>query len=173
MTHRDGARGRGIAARWCNLAERRLDYLTELFESGRWRRYHTEISFLENIQEAKAAVETWRDLLKQESSPENFAISMALLRASRTTVPRSKGFSAPVPRLQPQPAPVPRPQPAPIAVEPLRDIPADILVALERQLVVADEAPSAPDAPALDKMPLPALKLDVMKERYPLLRNAL
>ena len=108
---------------------------------------------------------------------------MALLRASRTTVPSSKGFSAPVPRLQPQPAPVPRlqpqpapvprPQPAPIAVEPLRDIPADILVALERQLVVADEAPSAPDAPALDKMPLPALKLDVMKERYPLLRNAL
>jgi uncharacterized repeat protein (TIGR03809 family) len=183
MTYRDGARGRGIAARWCNLAERRLDYLTELFESGRWRRYHTEISFLENIQEAKAAVETWRDLLKQESSPENFAISMALLRASRTTVPSSKGFSAPVPRLQPQPAPVPRlqpqpapvprPQPVPISVEPLRDIPGDVLIALERQLVVADEAPSAPDAPALDKMPLPALKLDVMKERYPLLRNAL
>src|SRR4249920_3368264 len=162
MTYRDGARGRGIAARWCNLAERRLDYLTELFESGRWRRYYTELSFLENIQEAKAAVEAWRDLLKQESSPENFAISMALLRASRTTVPRSKGFSAPVPRMQPQPAPVPRPQPAPIAVEPLRDIPGDILIALERQLVVADETPSAPDAPALDKMPLPALKLDVM-----------
>ena len=173
MTHRDGARGRGIAARWCNLAERRLEHLTELFESGRWRRYHTEVSFLENIQEAKAAVETWRDLLKQESSPENFAISMALLRATRTTVPRSKGFSAPVPRLQPQPAPVPRPQPEPIVVEPLRDIPGDVLVALERQLVVADEAPSVADAPALDKMPLPALKLDVMKERYPLLRNAL
>jgi uncharacterized repeat protein (TIGR03809 family) len=173
MTYRDGARGRGIAARWCNLAERRLDYLTELFESGRWRRYYTELSFLENIQEAKAAVETWRDLLKQESSPENFAISMALLRASRTTVPSSKGFSAPVLRLQPQPAPVPRLQPVPISVEPLRDIPGDVLIALERQLVVADEAPSAPDAPALDKMPLPALKLDVMKERYPLLRNAL
>jgi len=173
MTHRDVARGRGIAARWCNLAERRLEHLTELFESGRWRRYHTEVSFLENIQEAKAAVETWRELLKQESSPENFAISMALLRATRTTVPRSKGFSAPVPRLQPQPAPVPRPQPEPIVVEPLRDIPGDVLVALERQLVVSDEAPSAPDTPVLDRMPLPALKLDVMKERYPLLRNAL
>jgi len=173
MTHRDGARGRGIAARWCNLAERRLEYLTELFETGRWRRFHSEVQFLQNIQEAKAAVETWRDLLKQESSPENFAISMALLRASRTTVPLSKGFSAPVPRMQPQPAPVPRPQPAPIAVEPLRDIPGDVLIALERQLVVAGEAQSAPDAPVLDKMPLPALKLDVMKERYPLLRNAL
>ncbi len=173
MTHRDVARGRGIAARWCSLAERRLEHLTELFESGRWRRYHTEISFLENIQEAKAAVETWRALLKQESSPENFAISMALLRASRTTVPRSKGFSAPVSQPQPQPAPVPQPQPAPIVVEPLRDIPGDVLVALERQLAVADETPSVPDVPALDAMPPPALKLDLMKERYPLLRNAL
>jgi uncharacterized repeat protein (TIGR03809 family) len=167
MTHRDVARGRGIAARWCNLAERRLEYLTELFESGRWRRYHTELSFLENIQEAKAAVETWQDLLKREASPENFAISMALLRASRTTVPRSKGFSTVAPRPQPQP------QPAPIVAEPMREIPHDVLAALESQLVVADEAPSAPDAPALDELRLPPIKLDVMKERYPLLRNAL
>ena len=49
----------------------------------------------------------------------------------------------------------------------------DVLVALESQLVAADEAPSAPDALALDEMPLPALDLDAMKERYPLLRNAL
>jgi hypothetical protein len=30
-----------------------------------------------------------------------------------------------------------------------------------------------PDAPVLDNMPLPALDLNVMKERYPLLRNML
>ena len=53
----DVARGRNIVARWCNLAERRLEYLTELFETGRWRRYHSEQAFLENIREAKAAVE--------------------------------------------------------------------------------------------------------------------
>ena len=35
------------------------------------------------------------------------------------------------------------------------------------------ETPSVPDAPALDDMPLPALDLNVMKERYPLLRNML
>ena len=59
MTHRaDVARGRDVVARWCDLAERRLDYLTELFETGRWRRYHSEVAFLENIQEAKSAVET-------------------------------------------------------------------------------------------------------------------
>ena len=59
MTHRrDVALGREIVARWCRLAEQRLQYLAELFETGRWRRFHSESAFLENIQEAKAAVES-------------------------------------------------------------------------------------------------------------------
>jgi len=63
MTHRaDVGRGREIVARWCNLAEQRLEHLNELFETGRWRRYHSEQAFLENIQEARAAVEIWRNL---------------------------------------------------------------------------------------------------------------
>jgi uncharacterized repeat protein (TIGR03809 family) len=67
MTHRiDVAEGRDhgldLGARWRDLAERRLEYLTELFESGRWRRYYSERAFLENIQEAKAAVALWRNL---------------------------------------------------------------------------------------------------------------
>ena len=63
MTHHtDVERGRSIVARWFILAERRLEHLTELFETGRWRRYHSELSFLENLREAKAAVEVWRDL---------------------------------------------------------------------------------------------------------------
>jgi uncharacterized repeat protein (TIGR03809 family) len=48
------------------LAERRLSHLTELFESGRWSRYHTERSLLENIREAKNAVNTWRALSRGE-----------------------------------------------------------------------------------------------------------
>ena len=143
----DVARGRNLVARWCNLAEQRLEHLTELFESGRWRRYHTELEFLENIQEAKAAVETWRDLLSREASLENTAIDMAWLGRRRTT---------------------------PLLLTPLpRDVSADILVALESQLVDAHEAPSVPDGLALDEMQFPALDLDSMKERYPLLRNAL
>jgi uncharacterized repeat protein (TIGR03809 family) len=67
MTHRNGvANGRDhgldLGARWRLLAERRLEYLTELFESGRWRRYYSERAFLEDIQEAKAAVALWRNL---------------------------------------------------------------------------------------------------------------
>jgi uncharacterized repeat protein (TIGR03809 family) len=167
MTHRvDVARGRDIVARWCNLAEQRLEYLTELFETGRWRRFHSEAAFLENIQEAKAAVETWRDLLNREASLDNFAIDMIWLGRPRTTLlPRDEGVRQPVARLQPQPAPVP--------AEPPRDISEDVLIALESQLVLVEETPSAPNAPALDEMPLPALDLNVMQERYPLLRNAL
>lgn len=163
----DVARGRNIVARWCNLAEQRLEHLTELFESGRWRRYHTELEFLENIQEAKAAVETWRDLLSREASLENTAIDLAWLGRRRTTpllltpLPRDEGFGRPVVHLKP----------APIAATPSREIPADVLVALESQLAMADEALSVSDAPALDEVPL--LDLDTMKERYPLLRNAL
>ena len=163
MTHRDVARGRDIVARWCNLAERRLEYLTELFETGRWRRFHSELEFLQNIKEAKAAVETWRNLLSREASLENSTIDMSWVGCRRTTpLPRDEGFRQPVARLQPQPAA--------IVAEPPRDIPADVLVALEGQLVLAEETPSAP---ALDDMPLPALSLDAMKERYPLLRNAM
>jgi uncharacterized repeat protein (TIGR03809 family) len=64
MTDRlDDVAGYGaLASRWHALAEQRLEYLTELFESDRWRRYYSERSFLQNLQEAKAAVETWRKL---------------------------------------------------------------------------------------------------------------
>ncbi len=162
----DVARGRNIVARWCNLAEQRLEHLTELFESGRWRRYHTEREFLENIQEAKAAIATWRDLLSREASLENTAIDLTWLGRRRTTpLPRDTGYRQPVVHL--------RSPPAPIVATPPRDIPAGVLVALEGRLALADEAPSVPDAPALDEMPLQPLDLDTMKERYPLLRNAL
>jgi uncharacterized repeat protein (TIGR03809 family) len=168
----DVARGRNIVARWCNLAERRLEHLTELFESGRWRRYHTELEFLENIQEAKAAVETWRDLLSREASLENTAIDMSWVGRRRTTpLPRDTGYRQPVVHLKPQPAPIAA-TPS-IATAPSREIPADVLVALESQHVDANEAPSVPDVLALDEMQFPALDLDSMKERYPLLRNAL
>ena len=144
----DVARGRNIVARWCNLAERRLEHLTELFESGRWRRYHTELEFLENIQEAKAAVETWRDLLSREASLENTAIDMSWLGRRRTTpLPRDTGYRQPVVHLKPQPAPIARD--AADCRRAAREIPADVLVALESQLVVANEAPSVPDVLAL------------------------
>jgi uncharacterized repeat protein (TIGR03809 family) len=168
----DVARGRNIVTRWCNLAEQRLDHLTELFESGRWRRYHTEREFLENIQEAKAAVAAWRDLLSREASLENTAIDLAWLGRRRTTpLPRDTGYRQPVVHLKPPPAPI-APEPPPRMAAPPRNGPADVL-ALESRLAVVDAAPPAPDALALDEMLVSPLDFDAMKERYPLLRNAL
>jgi uncharacterized repeat protein (TIGR03809 family) len=163
MTHQtDVARGRDVIARWCDLAERRLEYLTELFETGRWRRYHSERAFLENIQEAKAAVEIWRELSTREASRDNSAVDISWLgrsRATRAMMPRGETSRTWVHRFQPQP------QPAQIAAQPP---PRDVLVA-------ADAAPAAPAldpslAPVLDGLTRDIAKLT---ERYPLLRNVM
>src|ERR1700709_2666208 len=88
---RDAVRGQEraqeILDRWCVLAERRLDHLTELFETGRWPRYHSEVGFLENIREAKAAVETWRSLVTREASLDNSAVDMSWLGRNRAALP--------------------------------------------------------------------------------------
>src|SRR3954447_5823263 len=159
----DVACGRELAARWCNLAEKRLEYLTDLFETGRWRRFHSERAFLENIQEAKAAVETWRDLMAREAAPDHLAIDLS--GAGRRAWPRHDEIRERATLLPPEPAP--------IGLQPLREIPDDVLTALESQLLNLDETPSVAGAPDLEDMPLPPLDLDVMQQRYPLLRNAL
>src|ERR1700710_2123226 len=100
MTHRlDVTRGRDIVARWSSLAEQRLEYLTELFETGRWRRYHSEVAFLENIQEAKAAVD------------------LSWLGRGRPTLPRDGRLRADSQRAQL------RPLPAEMAVKLAPDLP--------------------------------------------------
>src|SRR5829696_9040734 len=108
----DVARGRNIVARWCNLAEQRLEYLTELFETGRWRRYHRELAFLENIQEAKAAVETWRNLSTREASLDNSAVDMSWLGRGKALPPRAERSRDPSERRTPAietPADLPAP----------------------------------------------------------------
>src|SRR3954469_20190475 len=123
MTHHvdanvDLARGRDIVSRWCSLAEQRLEHLTELFETGRWRRYHSERAFLENIQEAKAAVELWRSLEMREASLDKNAIDLSG-PGRRKPPPRHAG------RCREGPPPAPRPVPV-AAEQPPRDIPGDV-----------------------------------------------
>ncbi len=164
MTHRlDVARGRDIVGRWCALAEQRLDHLTELFETGRWRRYHTELAFLENIQEAKAAVELWRDLLIREDSRDHSAIDISWLGRTRATLPRGERLPHQAHRFRPQPAPIP--------AEP----PSGGSIGLETAQMSSEEVPSAPESrvAALDVAPELTPNIAAMHERYPLLRNAL
>ena len=155
------AKGREIVARWCNLAEARLEHLTELFESGRWRRYHSELAFLENIREAKVAVETWRGLLTREASLDNSAVDLSWL-GRRSGMPRGEGLPDRAPRLQPDMIEVSRP-------------PTDVAaVAAVIEEVLLEGTPAAvEDAPVLDHAAISLLDLSRMQERYPLLRNSL
>src|SRR5208337_4807499 len=148
MTHRlDAARGRDVVARWCAFAEQRLEYLTELFETGRWRRYHSELAFLENIQEAKTAVEIWRDLATREASRDNSAVDISWLGHHTPAPLRDVPIAAVTVHVCSDEAPsAPNP-----------DTPAGGRTA----------------DPLLDHAPEPILDIAAMQERYPLLRNAL
>lgn len=163
MTHpSDVARGRDIVARWCTLAEQRLQYLAELFETGRWRRFHSETAFLENIQEAKAAVEVWRELLRREAGPTDSTADISLPDRNAATLLRGDW-----PRDQ-----IRAPQSAPIAEAPPRP---EVSIAPKADLVCSDEAPSAPntDAPVPYRVPELTLAGGSIEQRYPLLRNTL
>jgi uncharacterized repeat protein (TIGR03809 family) len=157
MAHRtDAAKGREILSRWCALAEARLEHLTELFETGRWRRYYSEAAFLENIREAKAAVETWRNLSRREASLDNSPIDISWLGRSHAT-------PLPDARLWPQPQPIER-----RARRPVQGPPATAKI--ERWI---GQLSAAEDAQAQAQTPLPLLDLAAMQARYPLLRNTL
>jgi len=151
MTYRnDAARGADVLGRWRMLAEQRLEHLTELFESGRWRRYHSERAFLENIKEAKFAVETWRGLSTMPAANPPRTISTAQSILMRALQPKS--VVAPEPIEMPKAAEI-----AFVAREKAQATPAADLLALERALDV----------------PSPALDFAAIEQRYPLLRNSL
>jgi uncharacterized repeat protein (TIGR03809 family) len=139
MTHRlDVAHRPDLVARWCTLAEQRLEYLTELFKTGRWRRYYSDVAFLENIQEAKTMVALWRDLSVRQAAGGESA-GLAILDV--------------------------KPGTAPIVVKAPRE--ARVAAALA-ELVRPSDAPSVPAPEAGEKLP-PGVEL--MQDRYPLLRN--
>jgi uncharacterized repeat protein (TIGR03809 family) len=51
-----------IARKWCDLAQRRLDYYVELYRSGRWRHYYTEEAMAARMLDVIKAVKLWADL---------------------------------------------------------------------------------------------------------------
>jgi uncharacterized repeat protein (TIGR03809 family) len=192
MTHRQGvASGRDIAERWRALAEQRLEHLTEMFETGRWRRYHSELAFLENIQEAKRAVQAWR-LLAAGEDVSVVASTGTLKGWSPATLSRSAPPRGPVQTVQPktvqpkvlQPKAV---QPKAVHITPETSVPVTLDAAPDI-LPEITEAQIAPLAALLPKFSQPAfatelaavpervieftLNLDGIEAKYPLLRNA-
>jgi uncharacterized repeat protein (TIGR03809 family) len=187
MTHRQqvgpSAADRAIAARWCALAEQRLEHLSEMFETGRWRRYHSELAFLENIQEAKRAVLAWRaiatggDVAAAAAPGVAAAFGWSPATLSRVT-PREQ-----VQTVQPKAVHIVPETAVPVALDPTPNVLADVT-----------EAPIAPIAPVATPAPMAALlpqfappadeivaapervveftlSLDGIEAKYPLLRN--
>jgi uncharacterized repeat protein (TIGR03809 family) len=158
----DVAHGRDLLARWCTLAETRLEYLTEMFESGRWRRFYSEVAFLENIREAKVAVETWRGL----STP---GATAAMMGPSPIEISWSgQARAARMRELEPYAAALASEQPQPQVEFVSRDKAAAML---------PDEGPTAAaiDMTAMEQALDNPVMLDLtaIEQRYPLLRNTL
>jgi len=116
-----------------------------MFETGRWRRYHSELAFLENIQEAKRAVQTWRALANggdvaaaAASVTSAFGWSPAAMprvfprEQAQTTQPKAVQPKA----VQPKAVHIAPETAVPVRLEPTLDVLAEIL-----------EAPTAPVAP--------------------------
>ncbi|WP_354084463.1 TIGR03809 family protein [Bradyrhizobium sp. S3.3.6] len=168
MTHRQSAAGsRELAARWCALAEQRLEHLSEMFETGRWRRYHSELAFLENIQEAKRAVQTWRALANggdvaaaaasvtsafgwsPATMPRVFPREQAQTLQLRTLQPKALQPKALQPKaLQPKAVHIAPETAVPVRLEPELDVLAEIVEA-----PIAPAAPTAPVAPTAPAAP--------------------
>ena len=51
-----------IARKWCDLAQRRLDYYVELYRSGRWRHYYTEETLALRMLDVIKAARAWAEL---------------------------------------------------------------------------------------------------------------
>lgn len=170
-----------------------------MFETGRWRRYHSEIAFLENIQEAKRAVQTWRALATGGDVAEAAGSVTPAFGWSPATMPRvapreqqaqtvqpkavhiAPETAMPV-RLYPKPNVLAEITEAPLAPTAPRAVPA----ATAPLILPAATAPSAALAALLPQFSPPATEivaapervveftfsLDGLEAKYPLLRNA-
>lgn len=146
-------RARDILARWCAIAEQRLDHLTELYESGRWRRYHSETAFMENLREAVAAVETWQALARREATLDNAAVDVSWLgRRAGLILSLRPEFAADAP---------PRPSAS-----------QAILAALPPSAVPSRDEPRAAPEESTDDAPMEEMHHLSVEHRYPALHNA-
>ncbi|MGY4496502.1 putative repeat protein (TIGR03809 family) [Bradyrhizobium sp. GM24.11] len=160
MTHRQSAAGsRELAARWCALAEQRLEHLSEMFETGRWRRYHSELAFLENIQEAKRAVQTWRALANGGDVAAAAASVTSAFGWSPATMPRvfprEQAQTVQPQTLQSQTLQPKAVQPKAVHIAPETAVP----VRLEPKLDVLAEIVEAPIAPVAPTPPAPVVRM--------------
>lgn len=118
----DALRYQRALERWRVLAEDRLEHMTQLYESGRWRRYFSEERFLGIIRETKAAVELWQRLAPEQRLAQEQRLAPELEAAV------AQVFALPVERVEPAEEPAEpafvrtQPPPSPFETEPQRSV---------------------------------------------------
>jgi uncharacterized repeat protein (TIGR03809 family) len=134
---------------------------------ARWRRFHSEHALLENIEEAKAAVRTWRELSSREAAYDNGPIDESWLDRTSAAVTQRKTWRDPAQL----------PWPAKIPAETLEKDAEKSPRRLPENSSVPENGGSRPVA-ALSgetsqvKVTLPVLDLAAtIARRHPLLRN--
>lgn len=136
------------AVRGRALAEQRLAYLTELYDSGRWRRFHTEIDFLLNVRTARAAVDAWRRIEQfdpgtvRPSEPEAWPASIAPEPMTRSASIVAL-LESRVAEAEPA-APKIEMRAAPSVAKPLRPV-ASAVPPPEKEVVAREQEPAEPE----------------------------
>lgn len=136
-----------------------------MFETGRWRRYHSELAFLENIQEAKRAVQTWRALANGGDVAAAAASVTSAFGWSPATMPRVfpreqtqtlQPQTLQPQTLQPQTLQPRAVQPKAVHIAPETAVPVRLEPRLEvlAEIVEAPIAPVAPTAPVAPPAPV-------------------
>lgn len=126
-----------------------------MFETGRWRRYHSELAFLENIQEAKRAVQTWRALANGGDVAAAAASVTSAFGWSPATMPRvfprEQAQTVQPQKLHPQTL-----QPKVVHIAPETAVPVRLEPKLDvlAEIVEAPIAPVAPTAPVAPPAPV-------------------
>lgn len=126
-----------------------------MFETGRWRRYHSELAFLENVQEAKRAVQTWRALANGGDVAAAAASVTSAFGWSPATMPRvfprEQAQTVQPQTLQPQTL-----QPKAVHIAPETAVPVRLEPKLDvlAEIVEAPIAPVAPTAPVAPPAPV-------------------
>jgi uncharacterized repeat protein (TIGR03809 family) len=105
--------GRSVVVRWRMLAERRLKYLIELYESGRWKLYYNEPEFLKIVREAHAALKAWETLAPPEPGKDRQVEVEAARSAER-------------PSIEPRPVSAPPMTVAPMTARPMTEAPMTV-----------------------------------------------
>jgi uncharacterized repeat protein (TIGR03809 family) len=195
MRATDISRGRQILVRFLALAEERLAYLTGLYETGRWTRYFTQTELLDNVRDAKNAVDAWKLLVSTEALPNNRPVDLDWLNHGRPlparqhllpdvehrqlsarfmeTMPEPDFDSATFQSVARQTAAI---HPRPGVAEPIRTEKPMMVVPVTTDAVRLPAPAVAAVLKPVIESPKPAawqnsLDFALMRERYPLLRK--